>query len=80
MTRSSTLRCTAVLLLAASFFLPPIATADEMPRGRMVTAPTKLSSILADLWGSLVHLLPDEWHPVTAADQVDNGWQIDPNG
>ena len=80
MTRSSTLRCAAVFLLAASFLLPAVATAGEMPRGRIGTVPAEPASFLAGLWGSFVQLLPDEWRPVTAADQVDNGWQIDPDG
>jgi hypothetical protein len=80
MTRSSTLRCAAVFLLAASFLLPAVATAGEMPRGRIGTVPADSASFLAGLWGSLVQLLPDEWRPMTAADQLDNGWLIDPNG
>lgn len=80
MTRSSTLRCAAVFVLAASFLLPAVATAGEMPRGRMGTVPAEPASFLAGLWGTLVQLLPDEWRPMTAADQTDNGWLIDPDG
>jgi hypothetical protein len=80
MTRSSTLRCAAVFLLTASFLLPAVATAGEMPRGRTGTVPAEPASLLAGFWGYLVQLLPDRWHPLTAADQVDNGWLIDPDG
>jgi hypothetical protein len=80
MTRSSTLRCAAVFLLAASFLPPAVATADERPRGRIGTVPAEPASFLAGLWGSLVQFLPDDWRSMTAANQVDNGWQIDPDG
>lgn len=80
MTRSSTLRCAAVFLLAASFLLPAVATAGEMPRGRIGTVPAEPAFFMAELWDSLVQLLPDEWRPMTATDQVDNGWLIDPDG
>jgi hypothetical protein len=77
MTDSSTLRCAAVFLLAASFFLPALVTAGEMPRGRIGTAPAEPASVLAGFWGSLVQLLPDQWRPLIASDQVDTGWLID---
>ena len=80
MTRSSTLRCAVVFLLAASFLLPAVATAGEMPRDRIGTVPGEPASFLAGLWGSLVQFLPDEWRPLTAADQVDTGWLVDPDG
>lgn len=80
MTRSSTLRGAAGFLLAAILLLPAGATAGESPRGRAGTAPAEAGSFLAGLWRSLVQLLPGEWQPVSAYDEGDNGWQLDPNG
>jgi len=77
MTLSSTLHCAARVLLAASLLLPAVAAAGEMPRGRGLAEP---ASFLTGLWGSLVQFLPDEWRPMTALDQGDNGWLIDPDG
>jgi hypothetical protein len=80
MTRSSLIRCAAVFLLIASFLLPAAGASGEMPRSRIGAISAEPASFLAGLWDSLLQLLPDKWRPVTAADQVDNGWQIDPNG
>lgn len=73
----STLRSAAGVLLAASLLLPAMAAAGEAPQRRGQAEP---APFLAGLWGSLVHLLPDEWRPITAFDQGDTGWLIDPDG
>ena len=77
MTRSSTLRCAAGVLLAAFLLLPALVAAGEVPRERV---PAEPASFLAGLWGSLVEFLPDEWRPMMAFDKDDNGWLIHPDG
>jgi hypothetical protein len=79
MTRSSTFRCAAGFLLAATLLLPATAKA-ESPRGWLGGAPAESASFVAGLWESLVQLLPGEWRPATTDATGDNGWQIDPDG
>ncbi|MEA2561610.1 MAG: hypothetical protein QOH06_3114 [Acidobacteriota bacterium] len=75
MTRS-TLRCAAGILLAVTLLLPGMASAREIPAGRLAEPVFSLSR----LWTALVQALPDGWMAAVAFDQGDNGWQLDPNG
>jgi hypothetical protein len=76
MTRSSTLRCAAGLLLVATLLLPGMAAAREVPSDR----PAEPVFSLARLWAAFVQSLPDRWTAAIASAEGDNGWQLDPNG
>lgn len=75
MTRS-TLRCAAGFLLAATFLLPGMSLAREIPSDR----PAEPVFSLARLWEALVQSLPEGRTASFDSDEGDNGWQIDPNG
>lgn len=76
MARSSTLRGAAGILLAVALLVPGMATAREIPSGRLAEP----AFSLARLWEALIQSLPDRWMATVAFDQGDNGWQINPNG
>jgi hypothetical protein len=76
MTRSSTLRSAAALLLAATFLLPGMAAAREI----LSVRPAEPAFSLARLWEAFVQSLPERWMATVASAEGDNGWQIDPNG
>jgi hypothetical protein len=77
MARSSTLRCAAGVLLAASLLLPPLASAGEVPQGHV---PAKPASLLAGLWSSLLQLLPVERRATATFDLSGQEWPLDPEG